>query len=197
MKKVIIALFTAILIAGQFFTPAAAAAPSALQASEDCGDTYVVHRGDWLSKIARYCGTTVSEILARNPQIYNPNWIYPGQVLRLTGSHEEPKQHDDPESRDTHHASVSLSTTRAGVGDKVTVTVSGFPSNVDIDFRIGQKGKSFSKAYDATTNSHGAASKTISIPSSADEGEYWVVRVLTTEIVHGIEVVSSSITITD
>ncbi len=86
MRRFAIALFTAILIAGQFFTPVAAAAPSAWQASESCGDTYTVHRGDWLAKIARYCGTSLSNILALNPQIYNPNWIYAGMVIRLTGS---------------------------------------------------------------------------------------------------------------
>ena len=227
MKKVAIALFTAILIAGQFFTPVAAAAPSGWQASASCGDTYTVRRGDWLSKIARYCGTTLSNILALNPQIYNPNWIYAGMVVRLTGSAEQPQRPAPPQprntrsaytyqgwgynsyyqyqggyyygySRPTQYARVSLSTTRAGAGDDVTVSVSGFPAKADIDFRIGRKGKSYSVAYDGKTNSNGNASKTITIPSNANEGQDWVVRVLTTDLEEGsVDIYSPAIHITN
>ncbi|MGD0006059.1 MAG: LysM domain-containing protein [Anaerolineaceae bacterium] len=239
MKKFAIAIFTAILIAGQFFTPVAAAAPSAWQPSwqpwqqsQSCGDTYTVHRGDWLSKIARYCGTTLGNILALNPQIYNPNWIYAGMVVRLTGSAEQqgpqwqqPQRPAPPQPRNTRsaytyqgwgynnyyqwqggyyysysrpsqYARVSLSTTRAGVGDDVKVYASGFPAKAEIDFRIGRKGKSYDVAYDGKTNSSGAASMTIPIPSDADAGQYWVVRVLTTELDDGVDVYSPEIYIT-
>lgn len=47
------------------------------------GATYVVQRGDTLSSIARRFGTTVQSILALNPQITNPNVIFPGQVIRI------------------------------------------------------------------------------------------------------------------
>jgi len=207
MKKFAIALFTAILIAGQFFTPVAAAAPSAWPPSQSCGDTYTVHRGDWLAKIASYCGTTVGEILARNPQIFNPNWIYAGMVLRLTGNWQ-PRNVNYPNNwqgwgwnnhprSPTRYARVSLSTTRADVGDQVTVYASGFPANANIDFRIGRKGKSYSVVYDGKTKSNGTASKTFTIPSKADAGQDWVVRVLTTELVDGVDIYSPSIRITD
>lgn len=243
MRKFAIALFIAILIAGQFLTPVAAAAPPAWQASGSCGDTYTVHRGDYLIKIARICGTTLSNILALNPQIRNPSLIFAGMVLRLTGSVPQQKCGDtytvrrgdylvkiarlcgttlstilalNPQIRNPSRifagmvlrlagratptgrvAQVSLSTTRAEAGDEVTVSVSGFPPNANIDYRIGQKGKSFSAAYDGKTRSNGTASKTITIPSSADEGEYWVVRVLTTELVNGVDITSHTIFITD
>lgn len=47
--------------------------------------TYTVVRGDTLSGIAGRFGTTYQE-LARINGIANPNKIYPGQVLRLSGS---------------------------------------------------------------------------------------------------------------
>jgi LysM repeat protein len=47
------------------------------------GATYVVQRGDTLSKIAQRFGTTVMA-LARLNGIANPSAIYAGQVLRLT-----------------------------------------------------------------------------------------------------------------
>jgi hypothetical protein len=77
------------------------------------------------------------------------------------------------------------------------VSVSGFPAKANIDFRIGRKGKSYSVAYDGKTNSNGTARMTITIPSNADEGQYWVVRVLTTELVDGVDLYSPSIYITN
>jgi LysM repeat protein len=51
------------------------------------GGTYVVQVGDTMAIIANRFGTTVSAIMGANPQIYNPNVIYVGQVINLpTGS---------------------------------------------------------------------------------------------------------------
>ncbi len=47
---------------------------------------YTVQRGDTLRIIANRFNTTVSAILALNPQITNPNLIYPGQVIVVPGS---------------------------------------------------------------------------------------------------------------
>jgi uncharacterized protein YgiM (DUF1202 family) len=54
-----------------------------LDALVDCGDTYVVRTGDWLSRIARRCGVSVQRLLAANPQIVDPGLIWPGMVLRI------------------------------------------------------------------------------------------------------------------
>lgn len=45
--------------------------------------TYIVKKGDTLSKIAKANGTTVKAILALNPAITNPNRIYVGQTIRI------------------------------------------------------------------------------------------------------------------
>jgi LysM repeat protein len=47
-----------------------------------CGQYYTVQRGDTLTKIARWCGTTVQNLVNLNG-IWNPSRIYVGQVLRL------------------------------------------------------------------------------------------------------------------
>ena len=47
------------------------------------GKTYTVQRGDTLRKIADRLNTTVDAMLKVNPQIYNPNLIYVGQVINL------------------------------------------------------------------------------------------------------------------
>ena len=47
------------------------------------GGTYTVKWGDTLGKIAARSGTSVSSILAVNPQIWNASLIYAGQVINL------------------------------------------------------------------------------------------------------------------
>ena len=47
------------------------------------GTTYTVQAGDTLSKIAKRYGTTVSNIMALNPQILDANKISIGQVIRI------------------------------------------------------------------------------------------------------------------
>lgn len=47
------------------------------------GGTYVVRSGDTLGKIAARIGVSWRDILAVNPQIYNPSLIYAGQVINL------------------------------------------------------------------------------------------------------------------
>jgi LysM repeat protein len=47
-----------------------------------CGQYYTVRPGDNLSRIARWCGTTVQSLVYLNG-IANPSVIYVGQVLRI------------------------------------------------------------------------------------------------------------------
>jgi LysM repeat protein len=74
MKNIVLALVVALLMAGMVLTPAGAAA---------CGDTYTVKSGDYLSKIAQTCGTTLTALVAANPEIKDINRIYPGQIIRI------------------------------------------------------------------------------------------------------------------
>ena len=71
------------LYAGQVLNlPSAAPAPAPAPAPA-YGGTYVVQYGDTLRKIADRIGSTVADILAVNPQIWNPNLIYVGQMINL------------------------------------------------------------------------------------------------------------------
>src|SRR5512146_603090 len=60
--------------------------PYAVLAESSCGSTYTVQRGDYLTKIARTCGVSYSDLLKANPTITNPSRIYPGQVLNIPSS---------------------------------------------------------------------------------------------------------------
>lgn len=44
---------------------------------------YVVRRGDTLWHIARRYGMTLADLIAQNPQIKNPNLIYPGERVNV------------------------------------------------------------------------------------------------------------------
>ncbi len=90
-------------------------------------------------------------------------------------------------------AKVSLSTTRVSAGGTVVVSVSGFPANSEVDYRVGKSGQSFSVAYDGTIASNGTAELTITIPSTAVSGEYWVVQVVTTSLAKITSVTSQTI----
>jgi uncharacterized YkwD family protein len=50
------------------------------------GQIYTVKSGDTLSKIAGYYNVTVSDLLAANPSITNPAWIYVGQKITIPSS---------------------------------------------------------------------------------------------------------------
>lgn len=184
MGKYLIALAASLLIAAQILTPVSA---SAAYDSGPCGDTYIVQHLDNLSKIAKKCDTTVASILDLNHQIKNPNIIYTGQELRLTGKTAKVY---------TGTPQVSLSDTTVDAGDTITVRVSGFPANMYIDYRVGLEDEDYSVVYDGIVDSEGKASITITIPTSADYGDYWVVLVTTTGQREGIEVYSATIFIT-
>ena len=46
-------------------------------------ETYTVRRGDTLWGIAKRYGVTLRSLIAANPQIKNPNLIYPGEQVRV------------------------------------------------------------------------------------------------------------------
>jgi len=100
-------------------------------------------------------------------------------------------------SPSTSSEQVSLSTRTAHAGDAVTVNVSGFPANSEIDYRIGRKGEDFVLVYDGFVGSDGTSSKIITIPGNAINGEYWVVQVITTSLRDVLAIASQSIYITN
>ncbi len=64
-------------------------APAPAPSAASTAMTYTVRPGDTLSAIAGRYGTTVSALVSANG-IRNPNLIYPGQVLRISGSAPAP-----------------------------------------------------------------------------------------------------------
>ena len=73
-----ITLIVAVL-AGSFLIPRSASADGM------CGSVYIVQSGDWLSKIARRCGVSLSALYGANPGVQYQRYIYPGQALNIPG----------------------------------------------------------------------------------------------------------------
>ena len=67
-----------------------AATSTTAKAHGYCGPVYYVQPGDWLARIARYCGVSLSSLMAANPWTYGSYYIYPGQVLYMPGSSPNP-----------------------------------------------------------------------------------------------------------
>jgi LysM repeat protein len=65
------------------YTPAPANPPQT-------GSTYTIQWGDTLGSIATKMGFSLSDVLAVNPQIWNINLIYPGQVINLPAAASVP-----------------------------------------------------------------------------------------------------------
>lgn len=195
-RRYFLVFICVLFISALFLTPARAAPVPA----DGCGDTYVIQRGDYLAKIARMCGTSVASILSLNPQIFNPNVIYTGNILRLTPNAPVTYWAPYPYNYYPYYApvpetnfgsnKVSLSTTWAVEGTLVTVYVNGFPPNAEIDYRVGEYGKDYAIAYDGYTDAYGTAIQTVAMPPDADLGEYWAVRVLTTGSANVVDVYS-------
>lgn len=68
--------------------------------NDSSATTYTVKSGDSLSGIASRYGTTVSALASLNG-ISNPNWIYPGQVLKISGSRQSSSRTYTVRSGDT------------------------------------------------------------------------------------------------
>jgi LysM repeat protein len=119
MVLTVIALFT--VAAGPAFADGAALAETPTNAN-----SYIVQRGDTLSRIARYFGVNLYTLAAVNG-IYNLNRVYTGQVLNIaaargtvppaypvdsapTGSNNYTVQRGDILSRIAQHFGVNLAT---------------------------------------------------------------------------------------
>lgn len=75
MKKLFTCILFAILISSVLITSAAA-------------ESYTVVKGDSLWKIAVKYQIGLDEIISANPQIKNPNLIYPGQIITIPDQDE-------------------------------------------------------------------------------------------------------------
>jgi hypothetical protein len=199
MKTFLIALAMAFLITGQFFTPVAAVHLSAGLASENRSEPNTIQPQDvppnppdtpyytiyppgppYYPIYVPISSGTSSNPVYNQPYPYYDNYSYNPPYYAYT-----------PNSG--YAARVRLSTTRAKAGQDVTVYVSGFPPEEAIEYFLVLHNGDISVVYDGVVASDGTTSETVTIPSSAWAGQYWTVRVYTTQLEHMVQVYSRSI----
>lgn len=81
-KRIFQILMVVVLITASFATVTRA------QAWASCPSVYYVQPGDWLAKIARNCGVSLSSLYAANPWTAYTYYIYPGQVIYIPGGYD-------------------------------------------------------------------------------------------------------------
>jgi LysM repeat protein len=128
-----------------------------------CGDTYIVLPGDTIEHIADLCGTTVEGILRLNPEITDPNNLYPGQIIRI------------PKVELVFETIVAIAPSCGLPGQTLLVVGSGFPVNTIVRLSIGQKDQSFITVGDATSDQFGRIDTSVLMPSNATPGTAWAV----------------------
>ncbi len=131
-----------------------------------CGPTYVVRPGDWLSKIARNCNTTVEAILALNPNITDPDAISTGMVLNMPTS-----------AGSGTVAQVFISPRSGQPGTPRTVIAGGFEPDADLFVYLRRVGGPPTAGFSVTSDDAGGLNLTLEIPESAQPGQSWYVLV--------------------
>ncbi len=175
VTKIFVAVLIVVLLSAGFVQPA--------KAQSTCGSSYVVQPGDWMVKIANYCGVSYSALLAANPQVLYPWLIYPGQVLNIPGGIP------------TTGASLSISPTSGAAGTTVNVTGGGFPANAVVRVGPAPNGAGgLISEKQVTADGAGAFSTSVDMPSSASAGSQFVVRGFVPGV--GVDATSQVFTVT-
>lgn len=129
---------------------------------------YVVQPGETLSRLAARFGTTVSAIVAANPDLTDPNRLRVGQRLRL------PR----PEVGAPY---VAISPLSGPAGTGVRVAASGFAPDTAVETAVAMWRSDYTEADPGTTDEFGRLDTEATIPDAAQVGQRWVVTVTVTE----------------
>ncbi len=125
-----------------------------------CGTEYTIRSGDTLSDIAQTCDTSVSALLAANPQIEDADLIYPGTVLDIPSG----------TIPDTGSASLILQPTSGPAGTTITVTGVNYPANSEIRVGPGVLNTEPVTIHLVQTDARGRFTTQVKIPRSANTG---------------------------
>ncbi len=143
------------------------------QANPSATITYVVQPGDWLSRIAARYETTMSAILALNPQITNADYIRVGQELTIPVGDSFPA--DDTTGDSSTEPSVTIVPTFGEPGTTVQVTANNLPANTTIEIGTGPVESEYNIIAVGQSNAEGELSRVVTIPERVNPGERWVI----------------------
>lgn len=128
-----------------------------------CGTSYIVLPGDTVDEIADLCGTSSEAILTINPEITDPDNLYPGQIIRI------------PEPDIISPTVVAINPACGFPGQEIMVVGSGYPENSDVQLSIGQAGQPTAVIGQVESDQYGRIDTTVDIPDDAQPGTTWIV----------------------
>ena len=131
------------------------------------GGIYTVRSGDTLSGIAVQYNTSVAAILQANPSITQPNLIFPGEQITLPGGAQS-------------QPLAIIAPTAGQAGTQVQLFASGFPANDSVFVSVGRPGQQATVVQQAVTQADGSLITQVTIPTTANPGEVWVVNIVST-----------------
>ena len=129
-----------------------------------CGDSYIVIEGDTIDSIAELCGTTVEAILEVNPEITDPDDLYPGQIIRI------------PNIESIVETVITIGPTCGLAGQSLLVFGSGYPVDSVVELKLTQVGGDTFSVGNTTSNELGIIDTTVILPSSVQPGTAWFVN---------------------
>lgn len=157
-----------------------------------CGSVYVVQSGDTLSKIARACGANLADLVAFNPDIVDPDLIYPNQKINIVILATLPPATAIPTvvlaATQVPPTAAPASPTQTALpaaapsgsvkpGTMVPIRMNGFQPFILVEVAIGRVGEKPQMVGEQITAEDGSLSVEVEVPSRAQPGEMWVVTI--------------------
>jgi LysM repeat protein len=171
-----------LLIGLIFITPLVIRPVEAQIFTEDCAPTYAVRAGDTFQIIAQRCGVSEAELREANPQINDPNQLFPGQVLIIPGILPLSVPETMVEAAPAFISITALQTSQLLIsplsgpaGTQIMVTGSGFQPNQLLHVGPALFGNQPVQLYEVTTNATGAFQANLQIPFEAIPNQTWVI----------------------
>ncbi len=133
-----------------------------LAPNPNAGTTYIAQEGDTLIKIAVKFNRDLESLLVANPQITGTNQLNSGQLLNIP-----PQEPGTP--------LTTVNPICGPVETDILVNGTGFPPVTTINLSMGQYLVSYEQVGTTSSNPSRTFQTQLTIPSTAQIGEYWVV----------------------
>ncbi len=152
-------IMVSVLLGGFGLVPVAAA-------QSNCATTVTVQSGDTLFGIASFCGVTLSDVELANPQITNPNLIFPGQQINIPSGSIIPVTGQS--------AQVTLAPVSGAPSSLVTITGANFPANASLTLTAGAQGTAPTSSVGVLTDSTGGFTAQMFVPADIPSETTWI-----------------------
>jgi len=153
----------------------------------ECPDPYVLNPGDTLGTLAQTCGISLAGLLSVNPQITNPNQVFPGQAINI------PQSAGRGGGSDLNTGAI-FQRLAYSPDSAMNVSVEQMPPGASVRVGIGLSTTGYHVLQNETVGQDGCLSITLIIPADAVPGDRAFV-LITTEDTPSVQVISEEFVI--